>query len=141
MIQRIQSLWLFLAGIGGLITYKLPLWNCVLNDSTTKAFYVAENLLLFVVIILASIVGFVTIFLFKKRTQQKWLSLLGMLLSAGIFGLEFYLIETFKDTHSFLESSWQIGSVLPILMMILFFLAYLGIAKDDKMVKSVDRIR
>ena len=141
MIQRIQSLWLFLAGIGGLITYKLPLWNCVLNDSTTKAFYVAENLLLFVVIILASIVGFVTIFLFKKRTQQKWLCLLGMLLSAGIFGLEYYLIETFKDTHSFLESSWQIGSVLPILMMILFFLAYLGIAKDDKMVKSVDRIR
>ena len=141
MIQRIQSLWLFLAGLGGLLTYKLPLWNCILNDSTTKAFYVKENLLLFVVIILASIVSFVTIFLFKNRNRQKWLCFLGMLLSASIFGLEYYLIESFKDTHSFLESSWQIGAVLPVLMMILFFLAYLGILKDDKMVKSLDRIR
>lgn len=141
MIQRIQTLWLFLAGLGGLLTYKLPLWNCILNDSTTKAFYVKENLLLFVVIILASIVSFVTIFLFKNRNRQKWLCFLGMLLSASIFGLEYYLIESFKDTHSFLESSWQIGAVLPVLMMILFFLAYLGILKDDKMVKSLDRIR
>jgi hypothetical protein len=73
MIQRIQTLWLFLAGVGGLLTYKLPLWTCLLQDSTNKSFYGAENLLLFALIIVTSLLAFFTIFLFKNRSRQKLL--------------------------------------------------------------------
>jgi hypothetical protein len=40
-----------------------------------------------------------------------------------------------------MESSWKIGAIMPILMVILFFLAYQGIRNDEKLIKSVDRLR
>jgi branched-subunit amino acid transport protein AzlD len=141
MIQRIQTLWLFLAGVGGLLTYKLPLWTCLLQDSTNKSFYGAENLLLFALIIVTSLLAFFIIFLFKNRSRQKLLSFLGMVLSAGIISLEYIMVETYKDKHSLQDSSWQLGAILPVLMLILFFLAYLGILKDEKMLRNLDKIR
>jgi len=141
MIQRIQTLWLFLAGIGGLLTYKLPLWTCLLQDSTNKSFYGAESLLLFALIIVTSLLAFFTIFLFKNRSRQKLLCFLGLLLSAGIIGIEYITVESFISNHSLQESSWQIGAILPFLMVILFFLAYLGILKDEKLLRNLDKIR
>jgi len=141
MIQRIQTLWLFLAGIGGLLTYKLPLWTCLLQDSTNKSFYGAESLLLFALIIVTSLLAFFTIFLFKNRSRQKLLCFLGLLLSAGIIGIEYITVESFINNHSLQESSWQIGAILPFLMVILFFLAYLGILKDEKLLRNLDKIR
>ena len=141
MIQRIQTLWLFLAGVGGLLTYKLPLWTCLLQDSTNKSFYGAENLLLFALIIVTSLLAFFIVFLFKNRGRQKLLCFLGMVLSAGIISLEYVMVENYTNKHSLQDSSWQIGAILPVLMLILFFLAYLGILKDEKMLKSLDKIR
>jgi branched-subunit amino acid transport protein AzlD len=141
MIQRIQTLWLFIAGIGGLLTYKLPLWTCLLQDSTNKSFYGAESLLLFALIIVTSLLAFFTIFLFKNRSRQKLLCFLGLLLSAGIIGIEYITVESFINNHSLQESSWQIGAILPFLMVILFFLAYLGILKDEKLLRNLDKIR
>jgi hypothetical protein len=64
-----------------------------------------------------------------------------MVLSAGIISLEYIMVESYKDKHSLQDSSWQLGAILPFLMIILFFLAYLGILKDEKLLKSLDKIR
>lgn len=141
MIQRIQSVWLLLAGIAGLVTYQLPLWSATLVDGTVRTYAGPENLLLFGLIIATCILGFVTIFLFRNRNLQKNLTLLGFLLSIGLIALEVYLINSFKATLNISQSAWKIGAIMPALMTIFFFLAYRGIRADEKMIKSLDRLR
>ena len=97
MIQRIQSIWLLLAGVAGLLTYKLPLWQGKLQDGSVRKFLGPESLLLFTLIVVTSVLAFVTIFLFKNRSQQKMLALIGALLSIGIVALEFFQVEEYKN--------------------------------------------
>lgn len=141
MIQRIQSLWLLLAGAAGLLIYKMPLWKGIMQDGTLKVFLGSEKLLLFIIIIATSALAFTTIFLFKNRKLQKSLCLLGLLLSIIIVILEFVHVEDLKVNTDFKENMWQIGAVLPVLMIILFILAYSGVRKDEKLVKSLERLR
>lgn len=141
MIQRIQSIWLLLAGVAGLLTYKLPLWQGKLQDGSVKKFMGPESLLLFTLIVATSILAFVTIFLFKNRSQQKGLALIGALLSIAIVALEFFLVEDSKKGLNLAENSWQLGAILPVLMIVLFLMARAGIVKDEKLVKSLDRLR
>jgi peptidoglycan/LPS O-acetylase OafA/YrhL len=133
--------WLLLAGIAGLLTYKLPLWTGKLQDGSVKNFMGPENLLLFAAIIATCLLGFVTIFLYKNRKTQKSLALLGFFLSLGIIALEVYLVSDYKTTQNFSENAWQFGAIMPGLMVIFFFLAYQGIRHDEKMIKSLDRLR
>ncbi len=141
MIQRIQSIWLLLAGVAGLLTYKLPLWQGKLQDGSVKKFMGPESLLLFTLIVITSILAFVTIFLFKNRSQQKGFALIGALLSIAIVALEYFLVEDYIKGLNLAENSWQFGAILPILMVFLFFLARGGIVKDEKLVKSLERLR
>lgn len=141
MIQRIQSVWLLLAAIAGTLTYRLPLWEGTLQDNSKKVFLGPEMLLLFTVIVATSVLALVTIFLFKNRKLQKTLCFLGILLSIGIVILEFTHVEGFKSETNFIESRWKFGAILPILMILLFMLAYGGIRKDQKLVKSLERLR
>jgi hypothetical protein len=63
------------------------------------------------------------------------------LLSIAIVGLEFFLVEEYKKGLNLTQNSWQIGALLPILMIFLFFMARSGIVKDEKVVKSLERLR
>jgi hypothetical protein len=141
MIQRIQSVWLVLAGIAGLITYRLPLWEGTLQDKSVKSFIGPESLLLFSVIVATCLLGFVTIFLYKNRTLQKNLAFVGMILSIAIIALEYFIVEDFKTLQNFKTSAWKFGAIMPGLMVVFFFLAYQGIRKDEKMIKSLERLR
>lgn len=141
MIQRIQSLWLLLAGLAGLATYKLPLWRGTLQDGSVKEYMGPENLLLFALIVAASVLAFVTIFLFKNRSQQKGLALIGILLSIGIIVLEVLQVDEFRQGLNVARNSWQLGALMPLLMLVFFFLARNGISRDEKLVKSLDRLR
>jgi tellurite resistance protein TehA-like permease len=142
MIQRIQSVWLLLAGIAGLMTYQLPLWSGTLADKTIRNFTGAESLLLFALIILTCILAFVTIFLYKNRKNQKNFALFGLLLSIGIIALEYFKVEDYKKgLLNIVEGSWKFGALMPVLMVIFFFLAYQGIRNDEKMIKSLERLR
>lgn len=141
MIQRMQSVWLLLAGVAGLLTYKLPLWHGTLQDGSIKKFMGPESLLLFTLIVITSLLAFVSIFLFKNRGQQKGLALIGALLSIIIVALEFYFVEEYKKGLNLLENSWSIGAILPVFMIFLFFMARSGIVKDEKLVKSLERLR
>jgi len=141
MIQRIQTIWLFLAGIAGILTYKLPLWTGRLADDTLRSYTGAESLLLFAVTILTALLAFVTIFLYKNRKTQRSLSFLGMILSIGIVALEYFLVEDFKQGLELKGGNWEFGALMPLVMVILFYLAYQGIRKDEKIIRSLERLR
>lgn len=141
MIQRIQSLWLLLAATAGALTYVLPLWGGQLQDGSQKQYYGRENLLFFALVVATVLLALVAIFLFKNRAKQKFFTIIGILLSLVLVTLELIFVDGYKKTLNLLESSWQPGALMPMVMMVLFFLAWQGIKKDERLIKSLERLR
>jgi glucan phosphoethanolaminetransferase (alkaline phosphatase superfamily) len=142
MIQRIQSIWLLLAGIAGSLMYKLPLWQYKLpNQALPTSFFAPESLLMFILVVVTTLLALATIFLFRNRGLQKSLCLLGVLLSIGILAMEVFKVEDLKKTLTPVSNIWQAGALMPVLMIILFMLARGGISRDEKVIRSLDRLR
>ncbi len=142
MIQRIQTLWLIIVAITAFATSQLTLYSGNLPNGTELPFKLAGNLLLAIVIITLGILSLICLFLYKNRKLQFKLSVLGLIFSVGFLFLEYYVVEnTFKPKHSILTGAYQIGALLPVLMIVFYFLAARSIYKDEKLVKSMDRLR
>lgn len=141
MIQRVQSLWLLLAAICAFITYTLVLYSGTLVDGSKKLFALGDHFLLVAIIIALGVLSLVTIFLFKNRKLQSKLTILGIVLALGYLALQYFSIETFKKDNAIVTGSYQIAALLPILIVIFLILAARGISKDEKLVKSLDRLR
>jgi hypothetical protein len=112
-----------------------------LADGSSRPFLLADNFLLTIMIILLGVLAIVCIFLFKQRRLQFRLSVLGIILSIVFLFVEYLKVEEFKTTNKILAGSYQPGALLPVVMIIFFFLAAKGIYKDEKLVKSLDRLR
>ena len=141
MIQRIQSLWLLIVALAAFATYTLTLYIGKLSDGTIKEFLLADNFLLVIFIISLGILAIICLFLFKNRKLQFKLSVLGVIFSIGFLILEYVKVEDFKQDNLIQTGSYQIGALLPIVMVIFFFLAARGVYRDEKLVKSMDRLR
>lgn len=142
MIQRIQTLWLIIVAITAFATSQLTLYVGKLANGTELPFKLAGNLLLAITIILLGILALICLFLYKNRKLQFKLSVIGVLLSVGFLFLEYYVVENiFKPKHAISTGSYQIGALLPLVMVVFFFLAARGIYKDERLVKSMDRLR
>jgi hypothetical protein len=155
MIQRIQSVYLFLTTLLSLLFLKGSFINFINKTgvitrltfrgieegSSAQGFLLAGRLFpLSIIILLIAVISLVTIFFFKKRTIQIWLSgILIVLVSFFIFacGYSSYMIMT--KYSSGIVPGIKIG--LPFIMLILSILAFKGIRKDDNLVKSYDRLR
>jgi len=141
MIQRVQSVWLLLAAVCGSALTAVPLFTGTLANNMIKQVMATESLLLFAVSICLAALALGCIFLFRKRPLQFKLSVLGILLSIVLIGLEVWHIEHFKTTNTLVKGSYYWGGLLPIAMTIFFFLASRRIYKDERLVKSLDRLR
>lgn len=141
MIQRIQSIWLLIVAIAAFATYTLTLYIGKLPDGTERVLPLAESLILAIAIILIGALGMICIFLYKKRKLQFKLSIVGVILSIGFLFLEYLVVEQFKTANNIQSGSYQPGALLPVAMAIFFFLAARGIYRDEKLVKSLDRLR
>jgi FtsH-binding integral membrane protein len=141
MIQRIQSIWLLIVALAAFATYTLTLYVGKQATGSEMSFLLADNFLLVILIILLGMLAVICIFLFKNRKLQFRLSVLGVILSLVFVFLEYVKVEDFKTKNSIAAGSYQLGALLPILMVVFFFLAARGIYKDEKLVKSLNRLR
>jgi hypothetical protein len=142
MIQRIQSLWLLIVALTAFATSRLTLYVGTLPNNTELPFLLSANLLLAIVIIVLGILAVICLFLYKNRKLQFKLSVLGVIFSIGFLFLEYYVVENvFKPEKNIQTGSYQIGALLPLVMVVFFFLAARGIYKDEKLVKSMNRLR
>lgn len=122
--------------------YRLPLWSYQSTGTTKWADYVApESLLLLTLVTLAMINSVANVFLFRNRPLQKKLCMLGILLALLILGLEVMQVEEIRQSLNPTVGRWQMGALLPMMMIVFLILAFLGIRKDDKLIKSLDRLR
>jgi hypothetical protein len=141
MIQRIQSLYLLIVAIAAFSTYTLNLYVGKLADGTERSLLLADDFLMVICIILLGLLAMACIFLFKNRNLQFKLSVLGGFASFGFLFLEYFKVEGFKTNMNFVSGQYQVGAIVPLFMVIFFFLAAKGIYKDEKLVKSLDRLR
>ncbi len=141
MIQRVQSLHLLIVTIAGFATYTLPLFIGNLPNGEKRVFPLAESLLLAIGSILLAVTALICIFLYKNRKLQFRLSVLGAILSFALLFLEYFVVERLKENEGMVSGSYQIGALLPIVMGVFFIMAARGIYKDEKLIKSMDRLR
>lgn len=149
MIQRKQTIYFLLAVILSVVLIFAPLAALTFNGQdylfTIKgiksvspgiALGVSTVPLLVLLIIIASI-NFLVIFLFKNRPLQMKLSVLNIVFVLGLCALIlFHLVSLSVSDISY---SW--GLFFPVFILFFVLLAYLGVRKDEKLVKSLDRIR
>ena len=143
MIQRIQTVYLFLASIvsGGLI-FVFNLWKTVKENIFVVDLFSKEVVALKVIpsmFFASAILSIVTIFLFKNRKLQFVIGRIIILINLFLLGLLIYLSLTLSGET--LVSEKGIGMFLPILAILLIVLANKAIKKDEDLVKSVDRLR
>ena len=158
MIQRIQTVYLALGSIflGLLLVTGAFAFGAIEEESETvlaasagTAFedgvYAADDhLLLILIILLAAIVGLIGIFLFKNRNLQMSLTKAFMILAFFVNALSFYLMYQEVNMISELtvsDLSLRLGAFLPLVAMLMAYLALKNIRKDEQLVKSMDRLR
>ncbi|MBA4167296.1 MAG: DUF4293 domain-containing protein [Chitinophagaceae bacterium] len=141
MIQRIQSLWLIVAAAIAFATYKLTLYTGKIADGSERIFQLANDFFMVIVIIALGLLALISLCLFKNRKLQFKLSVTGVIFSIAFLFLEYFKVEQFKKENLILTGSYQIGALLPIVMIVFFYLAARGVYKDDRLIKSMDRLR
>ena len=144
MIQRIQSLYLFIGAVISLgLTFVFSLWENVVNVEYYVMNLLAEKEITIKIIpilfILSGLMSLVSIFLFKKRRDQFVINRLNILINLILLGVLIYHLLTLSGEMQVSEKG--IGLGLPIIVVLLLVIANKAIKKDEDLVKSVDRLR
>jgi len=136
MIQRIQSVWLLLAAACAFATFKLSFYSGT-NAKAIPSYELnaTETFPLMALTIIIGILAVMIIFLFKKRTVQLRLCVLGILLE----GLLIFLY--YRQVTTFTQGTYSLWAILHSVIVISFFLAARAINKDEKLIKDSDRLR
>lgn len=145
MIQRIQSLFLLLATASYVALIFLPIATSKVHYGTIMddgVFLTTEYNWLLVMAVLAAVIIFITIFLYRDRLLQLKMSLLATLFSAGWAFLALYKIVLLDDQGG--EDVFVKHSIafFAFLAGILFTaLGFYNIKKDENTVRSMDSLR
>ncbi|HMQ48200.1 MAG TPA: DUF4293 domain-containing protein [Saprospiraceae bacterium] len=146
MIQRIQSIFLLLAGAASLSLFGLPFATTpqVVQGSTLfadAAYRVQDQVGLMVLFGLAGVLAIGGIFLYKNRALQMRLSIFSII--ATVLAITFGIIYFMQNSQDIGNTAVNdgLGLYFPVAALVFALLAYRFISKDDKLVKSMDRLR
>src|SRR5205809_6262678 len=136
MIQRIQTVWLLFSSACAFLSMKFPFYFIGPHpDLPSDQFNATTNMVL---LILTSILGALclfVIFTYKQRKLQLWLTILAIIISA----LNIFLYFSYKKNYT--GGGLALTSVLVFAIPFFLLFAARGIYRDQKLVKSMDRLR
>jgi drug/metabolite transporter (DMT)-like permease len=163
MLQRIQSIYLFIAVLCGAalflsafntfnfqqIEFNFSLFGLHQIKGEPNLNYTAAAYALVLFCCAFILVNGYTIFLFKNRRKQIKLAGFGILILASFCVAEFFfanhhqlkIAEILNVDIAQIQINYGIGTLMPILAMVMNFLAIRAIKKDEELVRSADRIR
>ena len=145
MIQRIQTLYLLLVVVLGTLLCVFSPVQFLLPEATEYvSLHAMDKWPMAVMTMAVPVLALVTIFLFKRRTLQIRLCAVEMVLLLGVlilYGLYYWFtIKSFENfTLDHLQFGW--AAPMPVVALILTYLASRAIFKDEMLVRSLDRIR
>jgi ABC-type Na+ efflux pump permease subunit len=147
MIQRIQSVYLFISIVLTGLLFLLPfaeiaqdgaiyLFNFkgILLGDVLKVNGVVIPVLLVVIMALHGL----AIFSYKNRPRQTRLVVFAIVALVALIGLFIYF--TYLSFSGALVS-FKFGAVLPLVAIVVDYLAIRAIGKDEALIRSIDRIR
>ena len=122
MIQRIQTVYMLIAGVVAAMPILFSLdWL---------------RTLLFAI---SAVVALYTIFKYKKRNLQQLLNWLNIVINFTLLGIFVYRMLNSSGEGIISEKSVRV--FVPVLSIVFLFLANKAIRRDEKLVKSADRLR
>lgn len=147
MIQRIQTIFLLLGGIFMLAVLFFPMVTSKTLRQGSGFFldgvYTArEQPVVLGLFFLSGILALSGIFLYKKRSLQMKMAIFSA--DAGFLAIVLALMFLWQDEEArkiLSELRPGLGSVMPVLGFVSLLLAFWNIRKDEKLVRSMDRLR
>ncbi|WP_187262818.1 DUF4293 domain-containing protein [Pontibacter beigongshangensis] len=166
MIQRIQSVFLFLLVLSMISILFIDIWSKTDTTSgqtvTLTAFSIDTHFLnnegeptntgstqsqgaiaIGLLAIAAAVIALYEIFQFKSRLTQMKLGLFNTLVLVALFGTTFYQANYVANTMvaSDVSGTYEAGFYMPVLALLLNALSNRFIKRDEDLVRSVDRLR
>ncbi len=150
MIQRIQSIWLLVAALLGACLFLLNMFSYsyidpITNSEVTKGVKLLEySYMLALLAIVLIALPLLAIFMFKNRKRQVNMALLAIVLNIGFIAFHITFIKdnylgTLKIPAQ--STSYGIASFIPVAVIVFLAMAISNIRKDEKLVRSADRLR
>lgn len=147
MIQRIQTVYVFVAGFIILILFSLNLADILVNNElmrfNAKGIFkgdvrIFNGLPLMLLIAIIGHLQIIAIFLYKKRIRQIRILVFNSILMFGLFGLFIFFAYSGFDGA---KINFKIPVAFPIVGVILNYLAIRAIGKDEALIRSLNRLR
>jgi hypothetical protein len=147
MIQRIQTLYIFIAALITALMLKTEFAEIASGGDyyifSAGGIAMGENMILDglpiqVFIGLIVILHLIVIFLFKRRILQIRLLVFSVILLIGLAGLILYFLYAGFDS---LNVIFKIPMAIPLVAIIFDYLAIRAIGKDEALIRSINRIR
>ena len=129
MLQRIQTVWIFLAILGAVFMFVTG-QDFSLFGPTPFISIACVVLVLF---------GFISILSYKDRKRQILLNNISIFINVLLLGLLAYWLLTLSGGINFPEKG--IEPIFPLISIVSLLIANIYIRKDERLVKSVDRLR
>ena len=142
MIQRKQSLWLLVAALlnAGVFIFDLYRADVTVNGiADHKVLRVADHYPPLLIALVMTLLPVVTIFMFSNRKRQVGMSAVSMVGTLSFISMMLMRVKNISPAPA--AGSYWIGAVLPVAAVIFIVMAIVGIRKDEKLVRSVDRLR
>ncbi|MBS1781631.1 MAG: DUF4293 domain-containing protein [Bacteroidetes bacterium] len=150
MIQRIQTLWFFLASLLSasmlLDWYTGYVYKADIPEGfglTVKRLTIVEHFPSLIIVVVMIVVPLIAIFSFRNRRRQRNLASMGMFVNIAFLSVNLMRINAFtvSTAPTPINGSYQLGSVIPVIVLFILFMAARAVYKDEKLVKSMDRLR
>ncbi len=150
MIQRIQSLYLLLSVVLSTVCLARPVGHFLTADSEHYATlynlwlsldrggHIFSPWALFALLCIASALTFIAIFLFKTRALQMRVTSLCMLLLVGYYVFFAIFAYLYSGDGSFRPT---LSAALPVVSLVLDYLAFRATLHDEQLIRSLDRLR
>lgn len=143
MIQRIQTIYLLLVAVCGIVVCCVPPFVLTTAQDAAEQMFMpvtfGEYWALYILPAVYALIALVDIFLFKKRMLQVRICIFNFVLMLGYYALlGMYL--WFAKQHG-LEWYLNWTAALPLVSVILTFMAMRRISADEALVRAADRIR
>lgn len=146
MIQRIQTVWLFLASLLSGALFISPLYKYNLNSSMgieTQLLQANNFYPLLIVAVIMTLVPLAAIFMYGDRKKQKRMSFIFILSCVSFITIMVMRIAHLRTSIQGISNDQYAipGSVLPFIAAVFGAMAIFNINKDEKLVRSMDRLR
>lgn len=131
MLQRIQSVYMFLAFVSGIFYTYLVYSGQLLADIDKMPYLIGGGVI--------SVLILLNIFLYSNRKLQIRLNNLAIFVLIVLLGLSIYQVGFLSGEKQFSEK--DIKLLVPVISIVFLLIANKYIKRDERLVKSVDRIR